>query len=53
MLAQQETQIASIEFVLDDDNDTTIIIADTDDQIDIKITGNDDFNLLVKTLTPS
>jgi hypothetical protein len=38
------------ELVLDADADTTIT-ADTDDQIDIKIGGNDDFKLTAKTLT--
>ncbi len=38
------------ELVLDADADTAIT-ADTDDQIDIKIGGNDDFKLTAKTLT--
>ena len=38
-----------VELVLDADADTTIT-ADTDDQIDIKIGGNDDFKLTAKTL---
>ena len=36
------------EFVLDDDGDTTIT-ADTDDQIDIKIAGADDFKFTANT----
>jgi hypothetical protein len=38
------------ELVLDTDGDTSIT-ADTDDQIDIKIAGNDDFKLTAKTLS--
>ena len=38
------------EFILDDDGDTSIT-ADTDDQIDIKIAGNDDFKFTAKTFT--
>ena len=37
------------EFVLDDDGDTTLT-ADTDDQIDIKIAGADDFQFTANTL---
>ena len=36
------------EFILDDDGDTTIT-ADTDDQIDIKIAGADDFKFTANT----
>ena len=36
------------EFVLDDDGDTTLT-ADTDDQIDIKIAGADDFKFTANT----
>ena len=38
------------EFILDDDGDTTIT-ADTDDQIDIKIAGADDFQFTANTFT--
>ena len=38
------------EFVLDDDGDTTIT-ADTDDQIDIKIAGADDFKFTANTFS--
>ena len=43
-----DLDLAGNELILDADNDTTIT-ADTDDQIDIKIAGNDDFKFsLVK-----
>ena len=38
------------EFILDDDGDTTIT-ADTDDQIDIKIAGADDFQFTANTFS--
>ena len=38
------------EFILDDDGDTTIT-ADTDDQIDIKIAGADDFKFTANTFS--
>ena len=45
-----DLDLAGNELILDADNDTTIT-ADTDDQIDIKIAGNDDFKFTAKTLT--
>ena len=44
------TDLKGSEFVLDADSDTTIT-ADTDDQIDIKIAGADDFQFTANTFT--
>jgi len=45
-----DSDLNGTELILDADGDTTIT-ADTDDQIDIKIAGSDDFKLTAKTLT--
>ena len=48
--APMNRDINGDELILDADADTSIT-ADTDDQIDIRIAGNDDFKLTAKTLT--
>ena len=48
--APMNRDINGDELILDADADTSIT-ADTDDQIDIRISGNDDFKLTAKTLT--
>jgi hypothetical protein len=49
-IAPTATDLNGTEFILDADADTTLT-ADTDDQIDIKISGADDFQFTANTFT--
>jgi len=49
-IAPTATDLNGVEFILDADADTTLT-ADTDDQIDIKIAGADDFQFTANTFT--